>query len=94
MFARVSRIQGSPAQAEKAAAGPTPSEIQRLAGYRGAYVLLDRMNGKVMIMTLWETEEAMQASAEVANRIRRQTAEEAGATAPPVVEMYEVVSQP
>lgn len=94
MFARVSTIQGSPDQAEKAIGGLVLPEVQEVAGFKGAYALLDRKSGKVMLITLWETEEAMQSTAESANQLRREIAKDAGATAPPMVEVYEVVRQP
>lgn len=94
MYARVSTFQGSPERTEEAIGGPVPPEVQTLAGFKGAYALLNRTSGKALLITLWETEEAMQASAEVANRIRGEIVEEADATAPAMVEMYEVVSQP
>ncbi len=94
MYARVSTFQESPGQAEQAVGGPVPPEVQSLDGFKGAYALLNRTSGKALLITLWETEEAMQASTEVANRIRQAMVDEAGATAPAMVDMYEVVSQP
>ena len=93
MFARVSTFHGSPDRAEGALAGPVPPAVQRLAGFKGAYSLLDRKSGKAMLITLWETEEAMQASAELAKQVRGETVQSAGATTPATVEVYEVVSQ-
>ena len=43
-----------------------------------------------MTITLWESETAMQASEEEANRIRREVAGNLGATGEPTVERYEV----
>ena len=94
MFARVSLLQGSPEQLAKAIGIPILPEVQQMRGFKGAYALLDRKNGKGILMTLWDTEEAMQASAERAKQIRGQIATEAGAKSPPVVETYEVIGQP
>ena len=94
MYARVSTFQGSPEQTAEAIGGPVPPEVQALDGFKGAYALLNRTSGKALLITLWETEEAMQASTAVANRIRQEIVEEAGGTAPAMVDMYEVVSQP
>lgn len=94
MFARVSRYQGMPDKAEEIARWPVPREVLELSGYKGVYALLDRKSGKVMTITLWETEKAMQDSVEVAKRVRAEFAKTAGATEPPSVETYEIVQQP
>jgi hypothetical protein len=94
MFARVTTFQGSPERAASAFAGPAPLGTEPLEGERGAYVLLDRKSGKVVGITLWQTERDMLASAEVAKQVRERLAAASGATAPPTVETYEVVSQP
>jgi len=93
MFARVSTLEGAPGQVD-AAGGPVPPEVEALDGFKGAYVLADRQSGKVLIMTLWETEEAMRSSAELAKQIRGDIAKDVGARAAPIVEMYEVIAQP
>ncbi len=94
MFARVSTFQGTPGQEDKALAGPPPPEVQQMAGFRGAYTLFNRKSGKAMLITLWDTEEAMQASAEVAKQVRARTVQETGGTAPAQVETYEILSHP
>ena len=94
MFARVSTFGASTKQARETMSKGVPPEVRALAGFRGAYALLDSKEGKAMLITLWETEKDMQSSLEVAQRVRGETAADAGATAPPVVETYEVLSQP
>ena len=42
--------------------------IEQLDGYEGAYLLADRNSGTSVAITLWESEEAMRASEEAANR--------------------------
>ncbi|MGI8828058.1 MAG: hypothetical protein ACR2JC_20995 [Chloroflexota bacterium] len=93
MFARVSSFHGTPDQAE-ALVGPAPDEVQSMAGFKGAYALMNRQTGRAMLITLWESEEAMQASAEQAKRMRAEAVEETGGTGPADVETYEVLSQP
>ncbi len=93
MFARVSTLQGSPGQVD-AVGGPVPPEVAGSAGFEGAYVLADRQSGKVLLITLWETQEAMQASAELVKQSRDRLAKDIGVSVSPVVEMYEVITQP
>lgn len=94
MFARVSTIYGMPDRARDAVGTTVPEEIRGLPGFKGAYALVDRNSGKAVLITLWETEEAMRASQEVANRLRGDIARDAGATTQPIVETYEVIAQP
>lgn len=58
-------------------------------GFEGIYILFDRETGKSITITLWESEEDMQASEEAANRARSESAESAGETVVGV-ERYEV----
>jgi heme-degrading monooxygenase HmoA len=51
--------------------------------------LADRGSGKVLAVTLWESEETMRASEEAADRLRSETAEAASETIAGV-ERYEV----
>jgi len=69
----------------------TTESVQRMPGWKGGYVLVDRQSGNVMTMTLWKTEADRQASAEAAAKLREQAGQRAGATGSPAVEMYEVV---
>jgi heme-degrading monooxygenase HmoA len=66
--------------------------IQDQEGLAGAYLLVDRGNGKAITMTLWESEEALSASAAVADRVRSEAAEGSGGTIESV-ESYEVALQ-
>ncbi len=95
MFARVSTIQGSPAQISEGIRQLEQSApaIARLAGFKGAYLLADRAAGNIVTITLWESAQAAQASREVADREHGQAARAAGA-APPQVAGYEVVLAP
>lgn len=63
--------------------------IEAEEGMKGAYLLVDRGNGKAITMTLWESEEALGASAAAANRVRSDATESAGGTIDSV-ESYEV----
>ena len=94
MFGRVSRYHGEPGRTEEAFAAPSSRELQEAPGFLGAYALVDHKTGNAMTITLWETEEAMLDSVELADRLRQQISDDVGGTEPPTYEMYEVVSQP
>lgn len=56
---------------------------------KGAYVLVNRENGKIMTITLWETEADREATTAAANKVRGEIVGKAAA-APATVELYEV----
>jgi heme-degrading monooxygenase HmoA len=93
MHARVSTIYGT---AEEGEAGiqnfrdEILPALKEMEGCKGAILLADRMTGKAVGITLWEDEQAMRASEEAANRLRREAAETAGGAEPPTVDRYEV----
>jgi heme-degrading monooxygenase HmoA len=93
MFARVSTFTGSPVREEATLAGPIPAEIKAMAGFAGAYALVNRETGKAMLITLWETKEAMEASAEKAKQLRAEAIEDSGGSGPAQVETFEVLGQ-
>jgi len=92
MFARLGAWQGSPEDLdrwiERARDHVKPS-LRQDAGLKAAYWLVDRAGGKGLIVTLWESEEAMRASEEA--RRRRQTATSAATGAQVTTERYEIV---
>jgi len=105
MFASVSTYQGPPDQIDEgvryAQDNIVPS-LQEVEGYEGIYLLVDRQSGKVLTLTLWESEEAMRASEDAANQLRSEhrgqwsqvsTAEVGGQEAAGV-ERYEVAVSP
>lgn len=97
MFARVSTIQGVPAQSERGVQGFRNAILpaaKQMAGFKGAYLLADSTSGKMVGITLWETREALDASASAADRLRTEGQQSAGATVPPTVEVYEVAVHP
>jgi heme-degrading monooxygenase HmoA len=49
-------------------------QLQQQDGYKGFVVFDNRQSGKLIGFSLWESEQAMQASEEVANRTRRESA--------------------
>ena len=92
MFARVSTYRGDPGQIDEGldyARENILPRVQQVDGCEGVYYLVDRQSGKALSITLWESEEAMRASEEEANRLRSESAEAADATVEDV-ERYEV----
>lgn len=66
---------------------------KKIAGFKGSYLLVDRKNGKMLGISMWDTIENVQASAEVANQLSAGVTQAADATKPPVIEIYEVAVQ-
>ncbi len=96
MFARVSTYQGDPGQIDQGLAYDLENilpKVNQIDGFEGLYYLVDRESGKALSMTLWESEEAMRASEEEANRLRTESAESASATVENV-QRYEVAISP
>lgn len=95
MFARVSTFQGLPATINESIKFATEKSIpaaRSIPGFKGVYFLADRSSGKMLAVTLWESEAALKESEEEANRIR---SEGAAATSEEIlsVERFEVVLQ-
>jgi heme-degrading monooxygenase HmoA len=64
VYARATTYQGSPEDVQEAIVHyqeGMPS-IRKVAGNRGAFLLVDRSAGRGVGVTLWESEEAMRAS--------------------------------
>ncbi|MBI2868261.1 MAG: hypothetical protein HYX96_00345 [Chloroflexi bacterium] len=89
MFARVSTIMGKPGQIDEVVRFFKQPDPPELAAMKGAYMLVNRKTGKILTMTLWDTEADMAASAAAASQMRGQAAGKAAAPEP-VVELYEV----
>jgi len=93
MYARITTLQGS---AAKVADGikTTQEQVipaaQKMPGFKGMIALADRSSGKMIGITLWESEDAMRQSAEAANRLRTASAASGGADIVSV-EQFEVV---
>lgn len=69
MFARVSTYRGS----QDPSSGPAEDIVKRvlqLPGCRGFYFMNGRENGKSFSIALYDTEENLAASKEMANRLR------------------------
>jgi hypothetical protein len=46
--------------------------LRHMEGYEGLYVFIDRQSGKLIAITLWESEEAMQRSEEAMRPLRKE----------------------
>ena len=93
MFARVSTIQGKPQQVEdgiRQYREQVMLAVKKMAGFKGAYFLVDRKSGKELSITLWDTEKNMQASTKAADQLRAQASQTVAASKPPTFEIYEV----
>jgi heme-degrading monooxygenase HmoA len=89
MHARVSRYSGD-AELLRAGFEAVSAELEQLQGFARALFLADREGARAMSITLWDSEEAMHASAARAHQMRTQATEPARATIDSV-ESYEVV---
>jgi heme-degrading monooxygenase HmoA len=69
-------------------------EVRQLPGFKGRMVLVDRSTGKVLTLTLWESEADARASGEGSAFMQATVATFAPFyAAPPVIEIYEVAAQ-
>jgi heme-degrading monooxygenase HmoA len=77
MHARVSTYAGA---SDELVAGfdRATGPVQEIDGFAGAYFLVDRDGNKAMSITLWDSDEALQASVERANQLREEAAGGAG----------------
>jgi heme-degrading monooxygenase HmoA len=63
--------------------------VRRLDGFIHAYLLVDRAGGRATVVALWDSKEALDASASHAAHLREEASESAGATIGSV-DSYEV----
>jgi heme-degrading monooxygenase HmoA len=78
MHARVSTFESSPVglrESEDVFRTEKVPAVLRIEGCRGVISLVDYESGKSIAVTFWEDEDALQASEELANRIRAESAE-------------------
>lgn len=91
-FARIGTWQGSPEELTRwivRAREEVKPNIRQDPGLAAVYWLVDRENGKGLIVTLWESEAAMQASEQA--RLLRQTGTAAATGARVTTDRYEIV---
>jgi heme-degrading monooxygenase HmoA len=93
VFARITEFEGPPERVDElryALVERALPAARRLDGFAGALIFADRQSGKVQVVILWESEQAMSASEESAYWFRIYSAEAADETVTSV-ERYEVV---
>ena len=79
--ARISLMEGSPESIDAGldkARGETLPKVRAIDGNVGAIGLADRDNGRVSMITLWDSAESMRASAQEADQLRQRTADMSG----------------
>ena len=92
MYARVSTLEGPPELIDEGLRQVREVVLpgaRHIDGFKGMIALADRQSGKTLGITFWESEEAIRASEEAANRLREESAEAGGGTIAGV-ERYEV----
>ena len=93
MFARMFTIEGRREQLDEFSRlgeeNVLPA-LQRFDGFEGLLVLANHQNGKILVLTLWKSEEAMRGGEEASYWLRAFSAEAAGGEVTDV-ERYEVV---
>jgi heme-degrading monooxygenase HmoA len=90
--ARVSSLAGPPDKFEEGiryAKETIFPSARELPGFAGVVFLVDRKTGRAKTITLWDSEESLQASEEAANKLRARAAEAGGETITGV-DRYEV----
>jgi heme-degrading monooxygenase HmoA len=88
MFARVSTYRGDADRLLQGFAGFT-EPLEAIDGFSHAYFMVNRETGRGMSITIWDSEEALNASVAKANELREQGAEAGGAEIE-AVEHYEI----
>jgi heme-degrading monooxygenase HmoA len=96
VFARVSQYSVPPErqdQAHRAAEEHIGPALKMQLGFCGDLLLSDRKNGRMLTVTLWESEEDMHATDEASNWFRSFGVQQAGGRVE-TVEFYEVMRAP
>jgi len=74
MHARMTRYQGAAPDAIEDALqtkkGVLPTEFGQTEGMKGVVFLVDRQSGTIVVISLWQDEQALKASEDAATRVR------------------------
>lgn len=95
MFARLTTIQGTTdkiADAIRVVENDVIPGVKVLAGFKSGYWCVDRKSGRMVTLTLFETEQELQASEAAASQLRKTSTEKLGFEVKNV-ERYEVIAQ-
>ncbi len=93
MYARHVTVHGSPDRIDEAVQSVRNNVLpvlQGCAGFKGQLLLIDRTKGEAIGISLWDTEESMNASEEKVAAARQQTADQVGAGDAVEVALYEL----
>ena len=96
MFARVRTTSGVPEKVDDGIRHFKENVVasyRNVAGFKGAYLLVNRKSGEVVGITLWDTEAHMQATGTTSERLRAAGTQVVSGTTP-APEEYEVVVEP
>ena len=96
MYARISTFERTGDQIDQGVQfvqGQVIPRLRQMDGFKEAYWLLDRQGGKMIAITLWESEEALQASEQAVADLRSQAVSTGLVGREPTVERYEVIAQ-
>jgi heme-degrading monooxygenase HmoA len=96
MFARVRITSGVPEKVDDGIRHFRENVVasyKDVAGFEGAYLLVNRKTGKVMGITLWDTEANRRATGKASERLRAAGSQVVSGTTP-APEEYEIVVQP
>jgi len=88
MFARVATYTGD---ADELVEGfeRARDQLAQMDGFARAYLCINRQKGRALTISVWETEQALEASAEQAHQFRSQATEPASASTDSVTS-YEI----
>jgi heme-degrading monooxygenase HmoA len=90
MHARLSTYQSDDPEGLITGFESVTEELQRVDGFSHAYFLVDRESGKAASITIWESEDALAASAAKADELRRKGTQPSGASIK-AVDTFEIV---
>jgi heme-degrading monooxygenase HmoA len=93
MYARTSTIEAQPSSIDAGTAHVRDTvmpALERMEGFTGLSLLVDRSSGRCIATTAWQSEEAIRASAEAVRPIRDRVAEILGGS--PTVEEWEIAA--
>jgi heme-degrading monooxygenase HmoA len=95
MWARLTRFVGlGPERIEQAVQEFEQQQlpaIEQQEGFAGVYVMVDVRGGLAAALTLWESQDALKASDQLADQARDAAIETAGPDRPPLIDRYEIV---
>jgi heme-degrading monooxygenase HmoA len=97
MFARVSTLQGPPGKIDegiKAVQEQVIPAARKMSGFKGMLALADRASGKMVGITLWDSEDALRESEQAADQLRSDTAGAGGGNIVSVERFEVVVDEP